>query len=104
MAKRQKKKQTDSNLVAVGKYYLPASVSEMYRVLRQIIESEILVWAREKFQRAEYEETEEDEWVVAYNDDKVAWRYRLDPTGIADAQKAHDKQTMSDYLEKTIKS
>lgn len=103
MAKRQKKKQTDSDLVAVGKYYLPASVAEMYRGLRQTIESEILAWARGKFQRAEYEETEEDEWVIAYNDGKVVWRYRLDPSGVADAQKAHDKQTMSDYLEKSLK-
>lgn len=103
MGKRQKKKQTDSDLVAVGKYYLPASVAEMYRALRQTIESEILAWARGKFQRVEYEETEEDEWVIAYNDGEVVWRYRLDPSGVADAQKAHDKQTMSDYLEKYLK-
>lgn len=105
MARRRSKKQQTMNeddFVQIDVYYLPKEQAEMYRVLREVVKTEILEWATQHFSNVDIKsDAEEGEGIYATNDEgELVFQYFLNPTNISAAQKARDKEQLAVYLEK----
>lgn len=108
MARKQsKRKKTDDEFIKVDAYLIPKQQAEMYRVLREAVAEDVMIYLKDKYARVDRitEEADEGEALVAYDvDDKQKVQYLLNPMNISQAQKARDKDQLQTYLDHFIES
>ena len=81
-------------------FYIPKSMADMYRVLRQSVLEEVEAWARAHFDRvARIQDKDQGETIVAETEAEPNFSYPLNPNNISQAQKARDKGQLETYLE-----
>lgn len=107
MARKQtkptKSKQApEDELVQVDVYMIPAPFAEMYRVLREAVAHDAMLYLKETYDEVIRisDNEEEGEAIVAKDDHgNECVRFYLNPSNVSEAQKARDKNQFDKMME-----
>ena len=104
--KQDKHSAPEMDLECIDIFYIPKPMAEMYRVLREAVAEDLLVFLEAKDYTAKRvnDNTDEGEAIIALDsNDQEVFRFFLNPTNISASQEARDKEEFELFIENQMK-